>query len=334
VNPLGAIYGQVTRARRRWYTRRPHLQRQIGSPVISVGNLTVGGSGKTPVVAAIATLLRDAGYRPAILSRGYKRRSDDSIVIASDGREINPDVEDTGDEPQLLARRLTGVPVVVGANRWHAGVRAQNRLGSRVLILDDGFQHLQLARTVNLLLLSSGDTRDRVVPAGRLREPLDAARHADAVLVAEGDEAPMALARRVGVNHAFTVRTMYEPLRMVSPYGAPVLQQPRRVVTLAGIAAPHRFVTAAGRLGFDVLREISYRDHHWYTREDVARVETAARTTGAEAILTTEKDAVRLEHLVTGGVAMMFLPIQAHIEPVDAFRAWLFERIGPPEGVA
>jgi len=167
LNPLSAVYGQVTRFRRHWYEQRPHRQRQLGIPVVSVGNLVVGGSGKTPVVAMLAELLREHGYAPAVISRGYKRRDvTQDVAIVSDGVSVLAAVDVSGDEPQLLARRLTGVPVVVGADRYEAGLVARDRLGARVLILDDGFQHLRLARTVDLLLLADADLREQIIQNG------------------------------------------------------------------------------------------------------------------------------------------------------------------------
>jgi tetraacyldisaccharide 4'-kinase len=246
LHPLSAVYGQVTRFRRRWYEQRPHHRHELGIPVVSVGNLVVGGSGKTPVVALLAAILRDAGHLPAIVSRGYKRRDRrQAVLVVSDGRSIRAGVAESGDEPQLLARRLAGVPVVVGANRYDAGSLARDRLGATVVILDDGFQHLRLARTVDLLLMSEADLAERVLPAGRLREPVDAARGADAVLVHGGAAAAAQLARRVGVDRGLGVGVSYQPLRRVTPFGAKVPQAPQRVVVMAGIAGPQRFVSAA-----------------------------------------------------------------------------------------
>ena len=329
MNPLSAVYGQVARFRRNWYEQRPHLQRQLGCPVVSVGNLVVGGSGKTPIVAMLAALLRDAGYAPAILSRGYKRRGDAALVIVSDGHHVVVDVEASGDEPQMLARRVSGVSVVVSSDRYQAGLVARQQLGANVVILDDGFQHLQLARTVNLLLLSPDDVRERILPAGRLREPLDAARRADALLV-PADVDPTSVAHQVGTERAFGVTTEYQPVRLVTPFGATVPKPPQRVVTLAAIARPERFASAVRALGCSVLQEFTFRDHHWFTPDDIQRIEEAARKTGAEAIITTEKDAVRLEPVVTASIPFVFLPIDAHVEPQDAFRSWLLERIGEP----
>jgi tetraacyldisaccharide 4'-kinase len=333
LNPLSAVYGQVTRFRRNWYERRPHRRRQLGIPVISVGNLVVGGSGKTPVVATLARLLHDAGYRPAVISRGYKRRhATEGAAIVSDGVSVLATVDVSGDEPQLLARRLGGVPIVVGANRYDAGVVARDWLGANVLILDDGFQHLPVARTVDLLLLSDADVSEQVLPAGRLREPLAAARGADALLV-PGDAAESAhLARRIGVEPAFGVSVDYQPLRLVTPFGAAIAQPPHRVLVLAAIARPERFVDAVRELGYSVAQAITFRDHHWFTASEMHRVRQQARDAGADAILTTEKDAVRLApDAGPGDVPLMYLPIDARIEPADAFSRWLFDRIGPPQ---
>jgi tetraacyldisaccharide 4'-kinase len=330
LNPLSAVYGQVARLRRDWYEQRPHRQRQLGIPVISVGNLVVGGSGKTPVVVMLAELLRDAGFAPAVVSRGYKRRQgDQDVVIVSDGRSVLADVHASGDEPQLLARRLPGVPVVVGTNRYDAGVIARDRLGARVVILDDGFQHVRLARTVDLLLLSDADVMEQVLPIGRLREPLQAACRADALLVLAGRADSAQLARRVNVDRAFVVNTTYQALSAVTPYGMSVSESPRRVIVLAGIARPERFVSAVRERGYSVEQQITFRDHHWYTAADVRRIQQLAVSAGADAILTTEKDAVRLERAVEGGVPFMYLPIDVTIEPAATFASWLFERIGP-----
>ncbi len=170
------MYGRAARFRRAWYGRHPDRVRRLARPVVSVGNLVVGGSGKTPVVAAIARLLLAAGEQPVILSRGYGRRHRaDGVVVVSDGHRPQVPAEQSGDEPQMLARTLTGVPILVSPDRYLAGCLAERRFGCTVHLLDDGFQHLQLARDVNLLVMSRRDVDESVMPAGRLREPLDAA---------------------------------------------------------------------------------------------------------------------------------------------------------------
>jgi tetraacyldisaccharide 4'-kinase len=217
VSALSAVYGGVVRLRRSWYERRPAAKARLPRPVISVGNIVVGGSGKTPVVAALAAVLTRMGYQPAILSRGYGRTNRPSdVVIVSDGTAPLVPVEESGDEPQMLARDVAGVPIVVCADRFRAGLAAIERFNPGALILDDGFQHLQLARTIDLLVISSADLTEQLLPSGRLREPLSAARTADAVLVYGDPENARRVASDVGVTRSFCVTRHLHPLRPLS----------------------------------------------------------------------------------------------------------------------
>ena len=354
MNTLSVVYGRIARARRDWYERRPDRRVRLERPVISVGNLTVGGSGKTPIVAALARLLQSRGERPAILSRGYAReQSPDGVVVVSDGQRVIAPLESSGDEPLMLAHDLAGVPVLVCTERALAGHLAARAFGSTVLLLDDGFQHVQLARDVDLLVVSPDDLDDRVLPAGRLREPLDAAVRADAVLVHGTDSEANAVAARLGVRAAFPVAQQYQPLRWLGTSTACAQQCCERVIAVAGIARPRRFFDALASLRWTVAREIAFRDHHRYTPRDVERVTTAAREVGATMIVTTEKDAVRLAPLVDGGSASAFakatadrsrnppyadggpavgvpwavLPVIATIEPAAAFATWIADRL-------
>jgi tetraacyldisaccharide 4'-kinase len=328
---LSAAYGQVARLRRSWYERRPHARRRLARPVVSVGNLAAGGSGKTPVAAALARLLIAAGERPSILSRGYARRvRADGVVVVSDGRRLLVTVEESGDEPQMLARMLPGVPVIVSADRYLGGVLAERQLGCTVHILDDGFQHLQLARDVDLLLIHPRDLEDRVLPAGRLRERHDAAGSADALLmdgtVREAADAAAAL----GVPAAFTVERRFGAVRWLEPGRSAPAPSGGRVVAVAGIARPDRFFGALSELGWDVARQMPFSDHHWFTAADLAAVAAAVGETGADGVMTTEKDAARLAEKMGStpdSISWLVLPLLAAIEPADAFRAWLLERV-------
>jgi tetraacyldisaccharide 4'-kinase len=337
MSALGAIYGRAARLRRDWYDRHPSARRRLTRPVISVGNLVVGGSGKTPVVAALARLLRAAGMRPAILSRGYARRThSDGVVVVSDGERVLVGVESSGDEPQMLARALPGVPVLVSPDRYLAGTLAIRQFDAGVLLLDDGFQHLQLERTVDLLLASPADVTEDVLPLGRLREPLGAARSADAVLVHGDAAAAEQLAQTLGVGAAFTVAPTYGKLRPLTA-GQPAGND-GPMVAVAGIARPERFFCALREHGHEVVRSVTFRDHHWFTRKDLDRIAAVARAAGATSLVTTEKDAVRLEPLVRaavsasspgGQVALPWsvLPVDVEIEPRDHFISWLQARL-------
>jgi len=307
---LSGAYGRVLLMRRAWYAR-PGRRRRLNHRVISVGNLSLGGSGKTPVVAALARLLQERGERPVILTRGYGRREvTEGVLVVSDGQRVLEPVSRSGDEPQLLARTLSGVPVLVCADRYIAGLFAERHFGVTVSILDDGFQHVQLERDVDLLLVSPADLDDRVLPSGRLREPLTAAQCADAVLVPGIDEDGAQVAAALGHHSAF---------RIVPHYGA--LANGGRVLAFAGIARPERFFNALRSLGYDVARELTFRDHHWYTARDRETIQSAARETNASLIVTTEKDAVRCDFDVA------VLPMTVSIEPAADFESWLMGRL-------
>lgn len=335
---FSAVYSRVARLRRSWYAHRPQARHRLQRPVVSVGNLVVGGSGKTPVVATIARLLIAAGERPAILSRGYGRRGSDGVVVASDGQGILASAKQSGDEPAMLAAALPTVPIVVSADRYHAGALAERRFGVTVHLLDDGFQHLQLARDVDLLLVHPADLDDTVLPGGALREPHDAAASADAVLVAGTRDEAEETAAALGVRTMFTVEPRYGAARWLrgSPDGSPG-PTGGRVVAVAGIARPERFFDALRTAGWDIAREMPFRDHRWFTPADHAAIAAAVRETGADGVITTEKDAVRLQgsdpSLQTGTQGTQELPVWAAlpmtavIEPEAPFVEWLLDRL-------
>jgi tetraacyldisaccharide 4'-kinase len=334
---LSTAYARIARLRRAWYAR-PGRSRRLPYPVISVGNLSMGGSGKTPVVAALARLLRQRGERPVILTRGYGRLDTrEGVLVVSNGQRVLERVEQSGDEPQLLARTLPGVPVLVGADRYLAGAFAGRHFAATVSILDDGFQHVQLERDVDLLLVSVDDLNERVVPAGHLREPLDAAQLADAILVAGSEEDLVAVAEAVKHPTIFRVKSTYEAgvvdrrVQKDPPYtiqqdsaDSRVHKDPAytdRVVAFAGIARPDRFFNALRSLGYEVARELTFPDHHWYTARDIAGIQAAARHANVPLIVTTEKDAVRCD------LECAVLPMSVEVEPTAEFERWLMARL-------
>ena len=328
MNVLSQLYGRATTFRREWYGRRPHRIRQLDRPVISVGNLVVGGSGKTPAVASIAKLLAGAGERPAILSRGYGRRHvADGVVVVSDGERVLATVEESGDEPFMLAQKLPGVPVFVAADRYLSGRLAERRFGCTVHLLDDGFQHVQLRRDVDLLVIARAHLDERLLPFGALREPITAARIADALLVAGDDADAEAIVTRVGVDTAFQLVARDVAVRPVGSAEQNVLvPEGKRAVAVAGIARPERFFAALRERGWDVARELAFRDHHWFTARDVDVIHQAAAATGAQVVITTEKDAVRMDTSART-FTWAVLPLELSIEPSDRFAAWLAARL-------
>src|SRR2546422_4631912 len=189
--PLSRLYGLAMRARASLYARGLLKQQSLPCRVISVGNLTIGGTGKTPVVIALATALRDRGRKVGVISRGYKRRSRTSILEISDGRTLRGHPGDSGDEPFLIAQSCPGVPVAVGADRPRVGRYLVDRFDLDTLVLDDGFQHLALRRDMDILVLDAGAPfgNGYLLPRGRLREPLSAMERASAVLVTRASQA-------------------------------------------------------------------------------------------------------------------------------------------------
>jgi tetraacyldisaccharide 4'-kinase len=321
------LYALGARVRRRTLSSSD-AQRRLDRPVVSVGNLSVGGSGKTPLVAFIARLLEDAGERPAILSRGFARtRPEDGVTVVSDGIRLRADLERAGDEPLMLARTLPRVPVLVSADRYLAGRLAELRLGATVHLLDDGFQHLVLARTVNLLVLDREDIeRPRMLPRGRLREPLSAVRHADALLATDPTIDRLALSVQLGVQDVFSVVRDVGPAIEDTLDGPHPVKAGSRIVVFSAIARPQRFEDEARAAGFDVAETIRFRDHHPYGPGDLARIAARMRQASATIALTTEKDLMRLLPLRPWPMRIAVRRMQVRVEP-DTFGGWLLARL-------
>ena len=330
---LSSLYGAVAAWRRQWYRQHPERRRKLEKPVISVGNLRVGGSGKTPIVAHLARLLADAGYRPASLSRGYGRRAPRSTpTIVSDGKQVRAGIDSAGDEPLMLARALVGkgVRVVVGADRYACGRVAENELAATVHILDDGFQHLPLLRDVDLVVTGEHDLSDEPLPHGRLREPLESAAGADAILVNAGyQDAAERIGRVLRARNAYHIERSLLPPRMVDTADTVVVPNESRVFAFAGIERPERFFSDLTTAGWNVVGTKAFRDHHHFSASDISRISAAAKKSGAAIVLTTEKDAVRISAawIDTAVAPMAVVPLVATVEPAAEFRAWLLGQI-------
>jgi tetraacyldisaccharide 4'-kinase len=311
--PLTPLYrlGLVLRERRLASGREEVRRLQL--PVISIGNLSTGGAGKTPMAIALAKALAERGFHVDVLSRGYGRSGHGAARVRADGTAA-----EFGDEPLLIARQA-GVPVYVAAERYEAGVLAEREIapGTRAVhILDDGFQHRQLHRDIDVLLLSARDLRDRLLPAGNLREGLHAAARASVIAI-PADEA--------GVESEMRTRGWNGPVwrlrrRMEVPaVGAPAL-------AFCGIARPEQFFAGLLAAGADVAAAETFRDHHRYTQSDLDRIAAKAARCGASALLTTEKDAVRLEGL-KAPLPVVTAGLRTEIENEAAAMEWLASRV-------
>ncbi|MCY3712237.1 MAG: tetraacyldisaccharide 4'-kinase [Gemmatimonadetes bacterium] len=326
--PASLLMSMVVRLRNGLYDNKLLTSDRLPVPVISVGALTAGGAGKTPVVRYLASHLRDAGYRPAVLSRGYGRNSRATQTV----RPGAP-WQEAGDEPAFLASTLPDVPVVVGPSRTAAGRIAIDRHGADVLLLDDGFQHRSTARAVDIVVhdatirIGPEHNVDRLLPAGPYREPVSSLRRARALVLTRTDQARFAavdtarikedfphLAIIEAVYEAAGLRRLNDGLEINLDDGLDdgldvgldnVTQLPpdwlagREVLVLCGIANPASFVQTVTDAGGRVNRVLAYRDHHPFTPSDLDRALSLFEETGAECIVTTEKDAVRIpDHAV------------------------------------
>ncbi len=319
---LGSLFGAGAALRAAAY-RRGFLSRvRLAGPVISVGNLSMGGSGKTPVVARLAALLRDEGLPVAVLSRGYGGSFRGDALVVGDGTRVLASAEAAGDEPVMLARELPGVVVAVGRRRDEVGRVVEEHFGPRVHVLDDGFQHLRLARDLDLVCLDVHDLADRPLPAGRLRERPAALGRADLVLLTRVEAADedhlRTLENRLGRERTFRVRRRLLGFR--TPDGREA-SPPARAFLVAGIARPERFRQDAGAL-VPVAGSLFFPDHYRYRTEDVREAEARARAAGADSLLTTAKDAVRFP-VEAATLPVRVLAVAAAIEDEDRLRGRL-----------
>jgi tetraacyldisaccharide 4'-kinase len=321
VDPLSTLYAAVARHRRQYYTTHPERRRRLARPVVSIGNLAVGGRAKTPLAGSIAAHLASVGERPAILSRGYaRRRAQDGVVVVRDPAGMRADLDRAGDEALMLARRLDGIAVLTCADRYLAGRLAEHHFGCTVHVLDDGFQHFALHRSIDIVVIGREDLDDsRTLPFGRLREPLDALGAATAVIALD-DTAVQGLAPGPPIWRA---RRVLEQARLVEPYGAPAQPSGGSVIAVAGVARPQRFFADLHAAGWPIARELAFRDHHPYSARDVAGIFRVAREQGAELVVTTEKDLVRLLPFRPYPLPVAWVPLSVRVEPADAFNAWL-----------
>jgi len=287
--PVGALFGAAAWLRASLYRRGLLRRQRLRGPVISVGNLSVGGSGKTPVVAWLAERLRDLGQPVAVLSRGYGGSFRGKALVVSEGTGPLVGAEQAGDAPVMLAQRLPGVVVAVGRRRIDAGRLVEARFGARVHVLDDGFQHLALHRDLDLVCLDPADLEDRPLPAGRLREFRSALARADLALLSDTARDPAALG--LPADRCVSFRRRIEGVRDGQGRPRPL---PDSAWLLSGIARPQRFAADVRALGVRVVGHAAFPDHHRFTQDEVAEVRRRAAEAAAGMLLTTEKDAERL----------------------------------------
>jgi tetraacyldisaccharide 4'-kinase len=329
---LSLPYRSAVNLRNGLYDRRLFQQARLPCPVISVGNITVGGTGKTPMVILLAKLLREKGRRPAVLSRGYGARTKSPVNIVSDGNRILMGWHEAGDEPTLIAHSVPGVPVLTGPRRLLTGRVAIGHLGADVLILDDAFQHRVLYRDLDIVLIDAAHPfgNGRLLPGGPLREHAKSLGRAH-LLIRTGDgREPEPPPPEIPELPSF--RGFHRPLGLVEVGTDRLLPvdslQGQKVCAFAGIGRPEAFRRSLNELASEIVSFRPFPDHHPYGPADIDSLRRLAGQTGAERIVTTEKDGVRLADFPDFLTEVSLLRIGMEITPADAFAELIFSRLG------
>jgi len=303
LNPLSAIFGAAVALRNALYDRGIFRVRKLARPVASIGNISVGGSGKTPFVIALGELLQQQGIEFDVLSRGYGRSSTEIAVVDPNGTP-----EQFGDEPLLIARKLRA-PVIVGADRYQAGLFAEKKFSSRLHLLDDGFQHRRLHRDLDIVLLPAEDQSGALLPTGRLREPLSALKRADAIVLPDPSGKPL---------HAKSVWRVRRQMEIAAG---------GRLIAFCGIARPGQFFDALKAVRQEIAGTLEFGDHHRYAQRDIDRLLGLKKQTGATGFVTTEKDAINLGALSTQLQPLRTAVLRIELESHDTVMAEMLKTL-------
>jgi tetraacyldisaccharide 4'-kinase len=337
--PLSPLYSMAMRMRERWYQKGILQSTSFRVPVLSVGNLTMGGTGKTPMVKYLASMLQEHGYRPAIISRGYGGATKERINIVSNGEEILLDADYVGDEPRMLAEALPGVLVLTGVVRRLPAARAVE-MGADILILDDGFQHLAIRRDLDLVLFNA-DTlagNSRVFPGGDLREPVKALRRCHAFVLTginednrhRGGRFAQLLTERFPARPVFTCGYRVAGL-MRQGNGVPMVQgmqetlARQRCYAFCGIAHPESFRQTLEHLGLEPVAFQALPDHHAYHAKEVRQLVSRAEKKGATCFVCTEKDLVKLRAFDLG---LPLYAVRMEVDADPALKGFILDRVG------
>ena len=313
-------------------------QKTLPCFIISIGNIVVGGAGKTPMAIYVATILKEMGKQVVVVSRGYKGKYKNDSVIVSNGDKVFLEAEDSGDEPYMMAKRRS-FPVVVGKDRFKAGMKAINAFNPDVIVLDDGFQHLKLKKDFDFLLLDYPNPlgNNRFLPAGRLRETLQtSAQRADAIIFTrspdkdENNESIQSVLRFYPdcpwfktfhrpfiFKHIIHVRGLEEEIKDISSLKG------KSAILFSAIAKPVSFYNSMKESGINILDHLEFKDHYRYKKADILMINKAAQKVGAHVILTTEKDWAKLDQDIKWVLDLIVIGIQIEFEHPQRFEALL-----------
>jgi len=340
LKPLAGLYAVWMRLRAHLYLMRLRPVHKLPCFVISVGNLSVGGTGKTPTALYLASRLNADGYKVVVISRGYRGRFEARGGVVSDGRKVLAGVRDSSDEPQILARLLEGVPVIVGANRNLAGKRAVQQFKPDVIVLDDAFQHLKLNRDLDIVLLDCKRPLGNgyTLPAGELREPARALGRSHAVVLtrcpADGKGAPPGAGDQLAEFFPGPIfKSRHKPVirDIVAVHGTQGVEQTlsgRRVFAFSGVAKNEDFLYTLSGLGCEVVASRGFPDHHFYSERDLAGICRRAQALAVDCIVTTEKDHVKIDPALRWPLDLAVVGVEISFGEDEArFNTWLGEKL-------
>ena len=292
------------------YEHRFIIPKRVNAIVVSIGNLTVGGTGKTPFTIFLAKYYQAHGYTVGIVSRGYKGSYRTDVALVSDGTTVFGSATISGDEPMMMARRLSGVPIAVSKDRYHGCQLLIEKFKVSLIILDDGFQHLRLHRDLNLLLIDSTEKNFSLLPKGPMRENTSAAGRANVVILTRQESESIAAYPWT----CPTLKTYFSPVALINVQTG-VSQSPsdlkgERVLAFCGIGNPDSFLKMLTDLGADICESVVFQDHYNYTASDIKEIGRKSKTLSVKYILTTEKDAIKIEPLSISGIELFSLRIE------------------------
>ena len=314
LSTLSLIYSKLIDARNALYENGVLKSHSFNIPVISVGNITIGGTGKTPLVAYVANVLAERSERVCVISRGYRRENEKQHVLVSDSKKILSNFKTAGDEPIELAKKLLGKAIVIAdANRARAGRRAIEEFGATTLVLDDGFQHIKINRDLDIITIDGTNPfgNQKTLPSGILREPIKNLRRSDLVIVTRANLVKNTnnLKKMIKFLHpdceVFIAKNKTSKIISLKHYlddsvsinisGSDILEKPS--LAFCALGNPNNFFDQLIDNGFNISAEKSFRDHHFYNQKDIRELEKSAIESSCEILLTTAKDAVKLEEI-------------------------------------
>lgn len=290
MNILEAIYYSIF-----IYKKNKDLKKQkrLSHPVISIGNISMGGTGKTPLAIALANEAVKRGYRPCILTRGYKRKTSSKVQYVSMGSGAMSNYLELGDEPVLMAQRTQGVEIIVGADRYIAGILSKD---ANLFILDDGFQHWRLYRDIDIVLINTLEKNklQKLLPFGSLREPMSSCSRADIIIKTQGNKSHQEILNEINIPIFYGYHMPTYLINLTGKREDIDRFKGAKVFAFAGIGSPKGFMSTLGTMGFDIAGYKIFRDHHPYSPFDIVKLIKKAQSLGAECLLTTEKDLLKI----------------------------------------